>query len=238
VARSKIIVITGATSGIGAAVARAFCKAGVRMFLVGRNARKLAAVARRLPAKHLAGVALADLGSVSGINELLAALSRQLPRVDVLVHAAGEHRRTKLGSAEADDFDSLFALNVRAPFLLTQGLLPALKRASGQVIYINSSVIRNNGEGVAAYKATRHALQGLVDSLRQGLNRHKIRVTSLFLGQTATPHLRTIYVQESKRYQPRLLMSAKDVAQVVVALAELPAGVEVTDLHLRSSVPY
>jgi NADP-dependent 3-hydroxy acid dehydrogenase YdfG len=238
VARSKIIVITGATSGIGAEIASALCKPGSRLFLVGRNERKLDAMVRKIPRANLAGVALADLSSVVDIRNLLAAVSGALPRVDVLIHAAGEYGWTELGSVEAEGLDALLAVNVRAPYLLTQGLLPLLKRAKGQVIFINSSVVKSPGEGVAAYKATRHALQGLVDSLRQGLNRHGVRVSSLFPGQTATPHMRRIYAKSGKRYRPSVLMSAGDVAQVVVALTELPAGVEITDVHLRSPTPY
>ena len=237
-ARSKIVVITGATSGIGAAVTTAFCQPGTRVFLIGRNDRTLTRTAHKIPSHNLSGVARADLGSVTDVRTLLTTLSQCLSHVDVLVLAAGEYGWTELGSLETDGFDSLFAVNVRAPYLLTQGLLPLLKRARGQVIFINSSVVRSPGAGVAAYKATQHAMQGLVDSLRQDLNRHGIRVSSLFPGQTATARLPRIYAKQGKRYQPWKLMSARDVAQIVRALTELPSGVEITDLHLRSPTPY
>jgi NADP-dependent 3-hydroxy acid dehydrogenase YdfG len=238
VATSKIIVITGATSGIGAAVANVFWRRGSRVFLVGRNARKLGATARKIPSRYLAGCALADLTSVAEIKNLIKTISGQLPRVDMLVHAAGEYGWTESGSLKTDGLDAMFAVNVRAPYLLTQGLLQSLQRASGLTIFINSSIVKNPGEGIAAYKATKHAIQGLADSLRQDLNRHGVRVTSLYPGQTATPNLRRIYAKRGKPYQPRKLMSAMDVGRIIVALTELPAGVEITDIHLRSPVPY
>ena len=234
----KTIVVTGATSGIGAAAVRALAADGARVFLIGRSASRLAALARALPRGRLAGTALADLCTLSDLRRLLAQVSAQLPRVDVLLHCAGEHGFTRPGRPDTGQFDHMFAVNVRAPYVLTQGLLPRLKRARGQVIFVNSSVVRGRGAGVAAYKATRQALQGLTDGLRHDLNRHGVRVTSLFPGRTATPAMRRICAQERRPYRPDLFMSARDVAGVLLVLTQLPARVEVTDLHLRSPRPY
>ncbi len=234
----KTVIVTGATSGIGAAIAQAFCAAGAHVFLIGRNARKLAAAARKIPPRRLAGTALADLGSVADLKQLLTTLGERLRRVDVLVLAAGEYSWTEPGSLETDGFDLLFDVNVRAPYLLTQGLLPLLERSKGQVIFINSSVVKSPGQGVAAFKATQHAVQGLVDSLRQDFNRRGIRISSLFPGRTATPRMRRIYAKQGAPYKPDALLDARDVAQVVVALTALPQQVEITDVQLRSPTPY
>ena len=235
---SKLVIVTGATSGIGAAVAQAFAAAGDRLFLIGRNERRLASAAGRIPARRLAGTAIADLGSVADIRRLLSVLSSELTRVHVLVHAAGEYAWTKAGSVETETFDLLFNVNVRGPYLLTQGLMRLLQRSRGQVIFLNSSIVQSRGEGAAAFKATQHAVQGLVDSLRHDFNRRGIRVSSLFPGRTATPRMRRIYAREGKRYSPRLLLRARDVARLVVVLSELSARVEVTNVQLRSLTPY
>ena len=237
VSRSKLVVITGATSGIGAAIGRAFAASGARVFLIGRNAQKLARAARGIPRGRLAGTALADLGSVSELRQLLAVL-QQLRSVDVLVHSAGEYSWTEAGSLETDGFELLFNVNVRAPYLLSQGVMPLLARAKGQIIFLNSSVVRSPGQGVAAYKATQHALQGLVDSLRQDFNKRGVRFTSLFPGRVATPRMRRIYARNKQAYRPGLLLSAADVAKLVVAVSELPPRLEVTDVQLRSLTPY
>jgi NADP-dependent 3-hydroxy acid dehydrogenase YdfG len=238
VKRPKTVVITGTTSGIGAAVARAFAASGANVFLIGRSPNKLAAAARRIPARRLAGTALADLASIPDIRQLLEAMAQRLPRIDVLIHAAGEYDWTEAGSADTRSFDLLFNVNVRAPYLLTQGLLAQLERATGQVIFFNSSVVNGPGAGVAVYKATQHALQGLVNSLRQDLNRRGVRVLSLFPGRTATPRMRRIYAREGKSYAPGALLRPADVAAVVVALTQLSRRVEVTDVQLRSPTPY
>jgi NADP-dependent 3-hydroxy acid dehydrogenase YdfG len=238
VSRAKIAIVTGATSGIGAAIAHALSASGAAVFLVGRNARKLGRAARSIPRRRLAGTALADLGAVPDVEQLLATISRRFRRVDVLVQAAGDYSWTEPGSLETNGFDALFDVNVRAPYLLTQGAVPLLARAKGQVIFINSSILRSPGQGAAVFKATQHAMQGLVDGLRQDLNRRGIRVTSLFPGRTATPRMRRIYAREGKPYRPATLLSAKDVAQVVLTLTQLPPRMEITDVHLRSVMPY
>jgi NAD(P)-dependent dehydrogenase (short-subunit alcohol dehydrogenase family) len=236
--RSKVVLVTGATSGIGAAIARAFARAGAQVFLTGRSRERVAAAARRIPAGRLAGTALADFASPEELQELVASVSRRLRRLDVLVHSAGEYSWTDVGNPDPAGLNRLFEINVRAPYLLTQGLLPLLERARGQIVVLNSSVVRSPGEGVAAYKSTQHAMLGLMDSLRQDLNRRGIRVSSIFPGRTATPRMRRIYAHEGKPYAPKLLMQPEEVAQLVVALTELPARIEVTDAHIRSATRY
>lgn len=236
--RPKTVVITGATSGIGAAIARAFAASGANVFLVGRSARKLTAAARRILPSRLAGTALVDLASIPDLRQMCGSVGKRLRRIDVLVHSAGDYAWTEVGSVDTQGFDQLFNVNVRAPYLMTQALLPLLQRAAGQVVFVNSSVVNSPGQGVAVFKATQHALQGLVNSLRQDLNRRGIRVSSLYPGRTATPRMQRIYAKEGKAYAAAGLMRPPDVAAVVVALSQLSNRVEITDVQLRSPTPY
>jgi NADP-dependent 3-hydroxy acid dehydrogenase YdfG len=238
VTRSKLAILTGASSGIGADIGQALARAGIRVFLIGRNPQKLATAARRIPARQRAGAATVDLRSIPDIRRLLREIRQRFPRIDVLVHCAGEYHRSKPGATDGEAFNLMFEVNVRGPYLLTQGLAPQLQRAGGQVIFLNSSIVKNPGKGIAAYKATQHAVQGFTDSLREDMNRRVVRVTSLFPGRTATPLMRRIYAAEGRRYRPKLLLRPREVAQVVVAITQLPGHVEVTDVHLRSVTPY
>ena len=235
--RTKNVVVTGATSGIGAAIARAFAADGASVFLVGRNAQRLAAAARRIPPRRLAGTALADFASAEDMGALVASVAARLSRLDVLVHSAGEYSWTEVGDPDSRGFDRLFDVNVRAPYLITQGLVPLLARARGLVVVVNSSVVRSPGQGVAAFKATQHAMVGLMDSLRQDFNRRGVRLASIFPGRTATPRMRRIYAKEGKAYTAQGLMRPEEVAHLVLALAALPSRMEVTDVHLRSITP-
>ena len=236
--RIRTALVTGATSGIGTAVASALAANGMRVYLVGRDARKLAAAGRAIGTRRLAGLTRGDLGSLADLPRLLEEITTAVKRLDVLVHCAGAYEWTEVGESDPEPFERLFNVNVRAPYLLTQGLFAPLVRGKGQVIFFNSSVVKHPGQGLALYKATQHALQGLSDSLRQDLNRHGIRVSSLYPGRTATPRMRRIYAREGKRYRPQMLLSPADVAALVLQLTQLPPRLEVTDVHLRSVTPY
>jgi NADP-dependent 3-hydroxy acid dehydrogenase YdfG len=238
VKRIRTAVITGATAGIGAAVARTLAANGTRVYLIGRDAPRLAAAGRAIGPRRLAGLARGDLASLTDLPRLLKQITSEVRRVDALVHCAGAYEWTKVGEHDPETFERLFNVNVRAPYLLTQGLVTPLIRARGQVIFFNSSVVKHPGQGLALYKATQHALQGVSDSLRQDLNRHGIRVSSLYPGRTATPRMRRIYAREGKRYRPQVLLSPADIAALVLQLTQLPPRLEVTDVHLRSVTPY
>ena len=236
--RAKNVVITGATSGIGSAVAKAFAANGDKVFLVGRNQRKLSNYAKKIPPDLFLGTGLADLGSADAVDSLATTVERQIRKLDVIVHCAGVHESTALGVADAITFDSLFSVNVRGPYLLTQRLADRLASSKGQVLIVNSSVVRNFGAGVAVFKATQHALQGLADSLRQDFNKRDVRVSSIYPGQTSTPRLKRIYKQKKEPYDPKALLRASDVAELIVGLTNLPRRIEVTDVHARSAIPY
>ena len=236
--RSRIVVITGATSGIGKAIANAFSDTGAKLFLIGRNKRKMAAVTRTIPDDRVLGVALGDFALNSDIDSIGARVDEVANHVDVLIHAAGDYARTNLDDDSLSVFDTLFAVNVRAAYALTRRLLAHLERAHGQIIFLNSSVVHSTGAGVAAYKATKHALQGMADSLRQDLNARGIRVSSIYPGQTATPQLRRIYKHRGSKYSPAKLLSARDVAALAVTLTRLPKDMEVTDVRVRSRHRY
>ncbi len=135
----KAVVVTGATSGIGEALAALFLHAGARVHAVGRDAEKLAGVARRLRAS-VSGAQVtehvADLASLDQVRTLADALASELDRVDILAHVAGAlvHER----QATDDGIELTFQVHVVAPHLLTSALLPRLGAAQGRVITVTS----------------------------------------------------------------------------------------------------
>ena len=136
--------------------------------------------------------------------------------------------------ARIEDFDSQYATNVRAPYLLTQRLLPALMKARGQIVFINSSVgIAVRRAEVGQYAATKHALRAIADSLREEVNPKGIRVLTMYLGRTATPMQQALFQQERREYHPESLLQPEDVASVVVHTLMLPRTAEVTDISIR-----
>ncbi len=135
----KTAVVTGATSGLGRAAAQALARQGYRVILVGRDAARGTEVAREI---HAAGgraeLVLGDLMSVAGAQAIAAEILERAPRLELLVNnAGGSFRRAE---RTADGLERTFALNVVAPFVLTETLMPALEAARGRVVNVVTGV--------------------------------------------------------------------------------------------------
>ena len=230
----RVAVITGASRGIGRAIALALSRQGARLLLVGRDASSLAeAVALVRPFTRVTSLQI-NLTVEEELQALVKHLETQVGRVDVLVHSAGAIHQDPMERARIGDFDLQYATNVRAPYLLTQSLLPLLAAARGQVVFINSSVgLTAKRPEIGQYAATKHALRAIAESLREEVNPKGIRVLTVYLGRTATPMQEALHRQEGKVYQPEMLMQPEDVASVVVHSLMLPRTAEVTDISIR-----
>lgn len=236
----QIAVVTGASSGIGKAIAIALAAQGTKLCLVGRNREAMEAVAAH--AHSMAPRVLmspTDLTQDAHVERLASELQREFGQIDVLVHSAGVFSLGKLQNAPVHALDSQYRTNVRAPYLLTQALLPMLKVRPGQIVFINSTAGLQARAGVSQYAATKHALKAIANSLREEVNAEGIRVLSVFPGNTATPLQETICQIEGRLYQPELLIQPEDVAAVVVHTLSLPRSAEVMDVRVRPMVkPY
>lgn len=233
----QIAVVTGASSGIGKAIALSLAAQGATLCLIGRNQERLEAVAAtaRVAAPRTL-ISQIDLTRDAEIEQLAMDLRRKFGQVDVLVHCAGAIYLGKLRDAAIAELDAQYQANVRAVYLLTQAMLPLLRVRPGQIAFINSSAGLTSGAGVGQFSATQHALKAIADSLRQEVNADGIRVLSVFPGRTATPRQASLHEIEGKRYQPELLMQPEDVATVMVNALGLPRTAEVTDVSIRPMI--
>jgi NADP-dependent 3-hydroxy acid dehydrogenase YdfG len=173
----------------------------------------------------------ADLTKDEEVARLAREFGSVCGRVDVLVHCAGVIGHGKIEEAAVDTFDEQYKANVRAPYLLTQKLLPLLREGHGQVVFVNSSVVAR--PGVAQFAATQHALRVMTDTLRQEVNGDRIRVLSVYPGRTATSRQAGLYAKEGRAYHPEVLLQPADIATMVMAALMLPRTAEVTDIHIR-----
>jgi NAD(P)-dependent dehydrogenase (short-subunit alcohol dehydrogenase family) len=231
---SGVALVTGASSGIGQRVAGALAAAGMKVCLTGRDAGRLESCASEITA--LGRPVLlhrADLASDEEIRRLAEWVGSVPGRLDVLVHAAGTIHLGNIEVAGWSDFDEQYAINLRAPFLLTKALLPLLKQSRGQIVFVNSTAGLAGGVDNALYAATKHGLRSLAGSIRDHVNPHGIRVMSVFPGRTATPMQEAVYRFEGRRYQPEGLMQPADVAETLLAALALPRSAEVTDVMVR-----
>jgi NADP-dependent 3-hydroxy acid dehydrogenase YdfG len=167
------------------------------------------------------------------IEALCNRLSTKHERIDILVHCAGAIDHGKLADAPVTSLDQQYNANVRGPLLLTQKLLPLLKKPRGQIVFINSSVGLNARANTGHFSATQHAFRALADSLRDEVNADGVRVLSVFPGRTATSRIQALHQKEGRAYRPELLLQPEDVANVVVNALLLPWTAEITNISIR-----
>ncbi len=231
--QGKMALVTGASSGVGRAIALALAREGAELCVVGRDPIRLAETAAAARAFSPVSDFQIDLTA----DETLRPLVRRLEgvgRLDVLVHCAGVIHHDPMEQARIEDLDLQYATNVRAPYVLTQHLLPLLTAARGHIVFINSSVaLAAKRPNVGQYAATKHALKAIAESLREEVNPKGIRVLTVFLGRTATPMQETISREEGRAYRPEILLQPDDVASIVLQALTLPSTAEVTDISVR-----
>jgi 3-oxoacyl-[acyl-carrier protein] reductase len=181
---NKIALVTGASRGMGRATALALGAAGARVIVhYGRNADEAKVVVDQIRAKGGQADAVgADLAAPDGAHVLAAAV-RNLTgdKLDILVSNAGISIATTIETLSVKDFDSLFAVNVRAPYFLVQQLLPIL-RDGGVIVFVSSLGARAAVGTLAAYASTKGAINTLVKYLASALGPRGIRVNAIAPG--------------------------------------------------------
>jgi NAD(P)-dependent dehydrogenase (short-subunit alcohol dehydrogenase family) len=232
--KNTVALVTGATGGIGLALAHRLAAAGAGVYLAGRNAAALEAAQRDLGER--AHALACDLDLDGDIEAAAQAIVRRSGRLDVLAHCAGVIGIGPLESMAITELDRHYRINVRGPLLLTQRLLPLLKQAQGQLVFVNSSVGTRTKPEVGAYAASKHALRAIADTLRAELNPAGVRVLSVFPGNTATPMQQRIQQALGKPYHPHAMLQPDDVAAIVLNALQLPRTAEVTDIQIRPLV--
>ncbi|GAA4616395.1 SDR family NAD(P)-dependent oxidoreductase [Saccharopolyspora hordei] len=198
--RGRTALVTGASSGIGAATAAELAAAGCQVVLVGRDQRRLAQVTARTGGLALA----AELTDASGLDRVVTAARR----VDLLVHCAGIGWSGDLASMSAEQVEALTAVNLTAPVLLTSAVLPELRRRRGHVVFV-SSIAAVGVRGEEVYAATKAGVRAFAESLRRldGLG-----VTTVLPGAVRTPFF------AGRRYDRRFprVLAPEEVAAALV----------------------
>jgi len=200
----RVIAITGATGGIGRAVALAAAREGADLVLLGRNVRKLqglhAEIEQIAPGKSLMAPLDLEKAVANDYDALAAALMKQYGRLDGLVHCAGLlGALTPIDQYDVPMWCRVMHVNVTAAFALTQVLLPALRlSADASVIFTSSGVGRRGKAYWGAYAVSKFAVEGLVQVLAAELaGNSKIRVNALNPGPARTPMRRQAYPSEN-----------------------------------------
>jgi NAD(P)-dependent dehydrogenase (short-subunit alcohol dehydrogenase family) len=230
--KDKIVIVTGGTQGVGEGIARAAAAAGaVGLCLSGRNAARGEKVAADISSSGCPAIFVAgDLGDAATCREIVQRTDQRFGRIDGLVNAAGLTDRGTVEATSVELWDRLFAVNVRAPFILTQEVVRRLKaaRRPGSIVNIITMSSHGGQPFLTAYSASKGALATLTKNNAYALRRDRIRVNGLNIGWTDTPGEHAIqkrdgkpadWLQKAEPQQPfgRLLNPA-DVATMAVYL--------------------
>ena len=222
-------LVTGAGAGIGAAVATALAARGDSLVLLARSAERAGDLAARFGGCRTLVADLAEPGQLAG-----TLADQELPeRLDSVVHVAGVVELGPVSETPASVWRETLDVNLAAPAELTRLCLPALRRARGHVVLVNSgSGLRANPQW-AAYAASKHGLRALADALRAEEQEAGVRVTSVYPGRVATGMQQKVHEQEGKDYDPSAWIAPESVATAVLTALDLPRDAELTDLTVR-----
>jgi len=216
----KVALVTGAGRGIGKAVALSLAKLGCRVVLAARTSVELEKV--KLDIQNDKGVAIAvptDLTRDEDIDALVRESQREFGAVDILINNAGWGKRAPVVRARIEDLDQTLRVNLRAPMILAQKLLPAMiKKGEGAVINIGSVSGKSGEADGAAYSASKFGVIGCGESLYEEVREQGIKVAVILPGFVDTPMIPPVkHLDRSKMIQ------ADDVAQAVLYVLNAPA---------------
>ncbi|MFG3494708.1 SDR family oxidoreductase [Streptomyces sp. NPDC047928] len=222
-------LITGAGSGIGAAVARRLRERGDDLILLARDAGRAKELADTYPGARTL------VGDLANPDRLSWAFSHQtLPdRLDSLLHIAGVVDLGQVGDLTTRAWRTQLEVNLIAPAELTRLLLPQLRVSQGHVVFVNSGAGLKAHAGWSAYAASKHGLKALADALREEEHAGGVRVTSVYPGRTASPMQAKVHQQEGKEYDASRWIDPESVATTVLMALDLPRDAEVNDLTVR-----
>jgi NADP-dependent 3-hydroxy acid dehydrogenase YdfG len=238
--QGKIVLITGASSGIGAAAAMAFAAEGARLLLVARRAGKLAEVASEALRRGAAAVHSInlDVRSRLEVQRAIDALPEEWAAIDILVNNAGLSRGLeKLYTGNIDDWEEMIDTNLKGLLYVTRAVLPGMVvRKQGHVINLGSTAGEMPYGNGAVYSATKAAVIALNDALRQDVLGTPIRVSCIDPGAVETEFsLIRFHGNEKKAakvYAGITPLTAEDVAETMVWIASRPAHVNIARVSM------
>jgi 3-oxoacyl-[acyl-carrier protein] reductase len=226
----RAALVTGASSGIGLAIARRLAREGYSIALVGRRAAPLQEAAAELCAAGAKAVAVAgDVSDEADAARVVEAACAACGPIELLVNNAGA---TEVGSVvefSSAAWDRLFAVNTRAVFLMSRAVLPRMLAAQrGHIINIASVAAKTGFAGWAAYCASKAAVAGFSRALLEEVRGQGVRVSVLYPGGVATP----LWDSFANDFNRERMLRPEDVAEAVCWAASQPAQVLVEDLSL------
>ena len=198
--QGKVVIITGASMGIGAATARVFAEVGAKLVLAARSADKLEVVAHSLPTQAETLIVPTDMTDQAQVGALIDRANERFGRIDILINNAGRAVVGWVATVNPDHYRQIIELNMLGPLHAMQAVIPKMKEQGGGVIInISSSVSKMAIPGIGTYASTKYALNGLSLTARNELVADNIRVVLFHPGQTTTDFGKNALIEENMR---------------------------------------
>ncbi|GBD31749.1 Putative ketoacyl reductase [bacterium HR33] len=234
--KDRICVVTGATEGIGKAIASALAGKGAKLAICSRTPSKVERTVAELSKNGVTVVGRAcNVADPDQVREFAAFVRARLGPAEVLVNNAGIGHFADVEEMSLEQFDEIFAVNVRGIFLMTKAFLGDMKRMGrGDIVNIASLAGRNAVAGGAAYAASKHAVLGFSKSLMLEVRKYNIRVIAICPGTVVTP----FFGRGPGRIQrPARKLMPEDVAHAVIAALEVADRAMISELDIRPTNP-
>lgn len=233
----KVAIVTGATKGIGRAVALALARAGADLLLVARQEAELADSRQACLAAGAGRVSTvaADLATLKGLDAVVLAAVRDFDGFDILVNNAGAGTVKPIEQVSDEEFDQMLALNLRAPYMLTQSAVKVMRRrGGGQVVQIASGLAYRGSAGWSLYCAAKFGLRGFTEAVRQEVAKEGIKVGIVAPGYTRT-HFFDDW-EDTKRGERSFqeALEPEDVAHAVMALVLQGPTSDIAEVKVRN----
>jgi len=225
--QDKIVVITGASRGVGAAAARQFAAEGAKIVLTARTRAKLEEVAESLGIeRNRRLVVTADIGKPAGMQKIVAAALKKFGRIDIFVNNAGVGVRKPIGEMDEREFDLMFDTNVKAVFRSFHALLPQMKKqGEGHIINVSSMASKQGRPTLGVYCASKAALNVLSEAVGTEVRNDNVKISVLMPGSIDTNFLGRVTEDKNPSPKNKPRMSPDDVAEKIVFLAKQNHGV-------------
>ncbi len=235
--KGKVVIITGASSGIGAACARLLAQQGCKLTLAARRVDAMQALAEQLDAESL--VVQADMTSPADISRMVEATLARFGRVDVLLANAGVYVKGQFAEGDIEALTRMFRLNVDGVLRCAHALIPSMKAQGGGDIIVTSSIAGTADiVGEPVYSASKNAVQTFVHTVRRQLAGDGVRVMSLAPGPVANP-MQNLYEPEEIRRaveERQSHLSSEDCAEAIVFMLTRPRHVTIRDLVMLPQI--
>lgn len=241
--QDKVVFITGASSGIGRATAKAFAAAGAKLLLCARRMDRLTELAQELTARDASCKVLPyalDVRDAEAVRKTVAGLAEEWQQIEVLVNNAGLSRGlTKVYEDDPENWDEMIDTNVKALLHVTQAIVPGMiERGSGHVISLGSTAGHQTYAGGAVYCATKAAEKVIMEGLRIDLIGKPVRATTVDPGMVETEFSEIRFRGDKERaakvYADLRPLQPEDVADAIVWAATRPAYVNIHSIVMTS----